>query len=76
MGSCQNKIRAMVDVLFTYLIGPLLHGEKLSRARASPPPSRLNFSERLYEKKVDPLPESRAGFTMTTVLERTLIFSS
>ena len=25
------------------------------------PPSRVNFSERLYEKKLTPLPESRAG---------------
>ena len=35
------------------LLRPRLYGEKLSRARGSPP-SRVNFSERLYEKNVDP----------------------
>ena len=37
------------------------------------PPSQVNFSERLYEKKIDPI--DRAGFPMTTVLAHALIFS-
>ena len=37
-------------------------------------PSRVNFSERLYKNKMlTPLPESKAGFPMTTVLGHAMI---
>ena len=39
-------------------------------------PRRVNFTERSYERIVDPLPESRSGFAMTTVLAHPLIVSS
>ena len=47
--------------------------EKSCPGQEGHPPSRVNFSERLYEKNVDPLPESRAGFPMTAELVHALI---
>ena len=42
--------------------------KKSCPGQESHPPSRGNFTERLYERKLTPLLESRAGFAMTTVL--------
>ena len=36
--------------------------EKGCPGQEDQPPSRVNFTGRLYEKKVDPSAESRAGF--------------
>ena len=40
---------------------PRLYGEKLS-GQEGHPPSRVNFSERLYEKNVDPFARVRLAF--------------
>ena len=55
--------------------GPV-YMEKSCPGQEGHPPSRVNFRERLYEKNVDPLPESRAGFPMTTELAHALIVLS
>ena len=49
--------------------------EKSCPGQEGHPPSRVNFTERLYEKKVDPLPEPRANFPITTELAHALIVS-
>ena len=56
-----------------HFLRPRLYGEKLSRQEGHPP-SRVNFSYRII-KKLTPLPESQAGFPMTTVLAHALIVS-
>ena len=49
--------------------------EKSCPGQEGHPPSRVNFTERLYEKKLTPVPEPRDNFPITTELAHALIVS-
>ena len=56
------------------ILGPV-YMEKSCPGQEGHPPSRVNFTERLYEKKLTPLPKPRANFPITAELAHALIVS-
>ena len=51
--------KTLISIIYNKYL--YLYMEKSGPRKEGDPPSRVDFSKRLYEKKLTPLPKSRAG---------------